>query len=113
MTVGVDLVGPRRELDHHGPTAAEGKRLVRRVRVWLALGLTLANLAGIAVVVACVIWVIPGPPVERLGRLVALNIIVALAFCLVAVPSILAWGRPGSGRVDGGSGKDVTPNRAR
>lgn len=92
MTVGVDLVGPRRELDHHGPTAAEGKRLVRRVRVWLALGLTLANLAGIAVVVACVIWVIPGPPVERLGRLVALNIIVALAFCLVAVPSILAWG---------------------
>ena len=71
---------------------AEGRRLIRRVRVWLALGLILANLAGIAVVVACVVWVIPGPPIERLGRLVALNIIVALVFCLVAVPSILAWG---------------------
>ena len=73
-------------------TTAGGRRLVRRVRWMLGLGLTLANLTGVAVVVACVTWVIPGPPVENLGRLIVLNLVVGIGFFLLVIPSVLVWG---------------------
>lgn len=75
-----------------GPTTLSGQRLVRRVRWTLSAGLAVANLTGVAVVVACVTWVIPGPPVENLGRLIVLNLVVGLGFFLLVIPSLLAWG---------------------
>ncbi len=78
--------------DDTAADAHRGRRLIRRVRIQLGLALPLANLTGVAVVVACVVWVVPGPPVDNLGRIVALNIIVAVAFTLVVIPIALAWG---------------------
>ena len=97
--------------DERPRPTADGVRLIRRVRIWLALGLTLANLTGVAVVVACVTWVIPGPTVENLGRLVALNILVAVLFCLLIIPSVLIWGEAWqqAGRRWLQEGRDPTP----
>lgn len=75
-----------------GPTVLSGQRLVRRVRWTLNAGLAVANLTGVAVVVACVTWVIPGPPVDNLGRLIVLNLVVGLGFFLLVIPSLMAWG---------------------
>jgi adenylate cyclase len=99
------------EVDRSIQPAVDGPRLIRRVRIWLGLGLTLANLTGVVVVVACVTWVIPGPPVENLGRLVALNLLVAIVFCLVVVPSVLIWGEAWqqAGRRWLQEGRDPTP----
>lgn len=72
-----------------GPMA--GRQMVRRARIMVALSITAANLVGVAVVVACILWVIPGPPFQDVGRTVALNGILTGFFFLVIVPLLVWW----------------------
>lgn len=74
-------------------SAADGSRLVRRVRRRLLVSLAIANLVGAAVVIACITWVLPGSPEARLStRLLVLNGALGGAFLLVVLPAGVIWG---------------------
>ena len=60
--------------------------MVSRIRLRMALFLVLANVVGVAIVVVCILWVVPGPPIEDVGRTVALNGILVGFFFVVIVP---------------------------
>lgn len=54
--------------------------------------MALANLVGVVVVVACIVWVLPGAPVGDVGRAVAVNAAVGGAYLvLVVVPFAVRW----------------------
>jgi adenylate cyclase len=73
-------------------TGRSGMRLVRRVRRRLFLAVAVANLIGVAVVVACIWWVLPGGDISDAGTTAALNGIVGLVFLVVVVPLAILWG---------------------
>ncbi len=67
----------------------------------LGLGMAISNTVGVAVVVACILWVIPGPPVRDAAKTIALNVILTGLFLAVVVPGMVWWGEKWltSGRV--------------
>ncbi|HEY8544834.1 MAG TPA: adenylate/guanylate cyclase domain-containing protein [Acidimicrobiales bacterium] len=67
-----------------------GRRLLRRAR-WLLLGsVAVANTVGVAVAVACIALVLPGGPIDDVGRVVAVNAVVGVAYvALVVVPAVV------------------------
>jgi len=72
---------------------SEGKRLVRRIRRRLFVALALANLTGVAIVVACIWWVLPGSPDARIStKLLVANAVLGGAFLLVVIPLGVLWG---------------------
>ena len=71
----------------------EGKRLVRRIRRRLFAALALANLTGVAIVVACIWWVLPGSPDARIStKLLVANAVLGGAFLLLVIPLGVLWG---------------------
>lgn len=74
------------------PLDRAGVRLVRRVRRRLFGALFVANLIGVAVVVACIWLVLPGGDVSDVGTVVAINAIVAGTYLVVVVPVAVIWG---------------------
>lgn len=73
-------------------TGKRGRKLIRRVRRNLFLAIAIANLVGVAVVVICIWWVLPGGNVADVGSVVALNAIVSAVFLVVVVPLAIVWG---------------------
>jgi adenylate cyclase len=69
-----------------------GIRLVKRVRLQLMAAASVANTLGIVLVVTCIVWVLPGEPVEITSGLVIANVIVAAVFLLVVCPIGVLWG---------------------
>ncbi|HWJ63492.1 MAG TPA: adenylate/guanylate cyclase domain-containing protein [Acidimicrobiales bacterium] len=69
-----------------------GLRLVRRIRRRLLLAIAVANLVGVAVVIACIWWVLPGGDITDTGTVVAINAIVGGIFLVVVVPLAILWG---------------------
>ena len=52
----------------------------------------MANLLGVAIVVSCILWVLPGGDVEDPRFVVAVNAIVAAAYLILIVPVAIIWG---------------------
>ncbi|CAN5581805.1 adenylate/guanylate cyclase domain-containing protein [soil metagenome] len=78
---------------HRRLSAAQGRKLIRRVRLELFGALAIANLVGAAIVIACIFWVLPGdPPTGVGGRLLVTNAILGGAFMLVVLPGAVIWG---------------------
>ena len=73
-------------------TGAQGLRLVRRVRFRLVLAIAAANLIGLAVVIACIWFVLPGGDIDDVGTVAALNGIVGTVFLVIVVPLASLWG---------------------
>lgn len=96
-TLGVDVEAvaeatePEPELPEElqGPA---GRRLVRRARTALLLSLAVANLVGVAVVIACITWVLPGTHFTEVGRTIALNAIVGGIYLVLVLPFGILWG---------------------
>ena len=42
----------------------QGLRLIKRIRLQLMAAMAVANTLGVALVVTCIVWVLPGQPVE-------------------------------------------------
>ncbi|MCU1370384.1 MAG: hypothetical protein JWO77_1578, partial [Ilumatobacteraceae bacterium] len=77
------------------PAALRGRsglKLVRRVRRRLFLAIAVANLVGVAVVVSCIWWVLPGGDIDDAGTTAAANALVGLVFLVVVVPLAILWG---------------------
>jgi adenylate cyclase len=71
----------------------EGKRLVRRVRRQLFAALALANLVGVAIVITCITWVLPGAPETQFsGDLALANALLGGAFLFAVIPLGVLWG---------------------
>jgi adenylate cyclase len=73
-------------------TGKRGRKIVRRIRRELFGGLAVANLIGIAVVVACITWVLPGADVKNPARVVAFNCILGGLFVVIVIPLGVFWG---------------------
>lgn len=70
-----------------------GRRLIRRIRWQLFGALTLANLLGVVIVVACIWWVLPGTPEADVSTTLLLaNGLLGLAFLVLVVPAGVLWG---------------------
>ena len=65
---------------------------MRRVRLRLFLAIALANLIGVAVVIVCIWFVLPGGDIDDVGGVAALNAIVGTVFLVVVVPLAILWG---------------------
>lgn len=65
---------------------------MRRVRLRLFLAIALANLIGVAVVIVCIRFVLPGGDIDDVGGVAALNAIVGTVFLVVVVPLAILWG---------------------
>lgn len=74
------------------PDLRSGRRLVARARRRLLAGLALANVIGTLVVVACIFWVVPGPPPMNPGRTILYNAVTAAIFFVVVIPTMVLWG---------------------
>lgn len=72
--------------------ASVGTRLVRRVRRQLLLAMAIANVAGVAIVVSCIAWVLPGDEIEDWRTVVAVNGILGAVFLVLVVPVGVLWG---------------------
>jgi adenylate cyclase len=72
-----------------GPAAA---RIVTRVRRQLFLALAVANLVGVAIVITCIVWVLPGRPVAHVRTVITLNAIVGGTYLVLVVPVAVLWG---------------------
>lgn len=73
-------------------TGRAGMKLVRRVRRRLFLAIALANLIGLAVVIICIWFVLPGGDIDDVGTTAALNAIVGAVFLVIVVPLAILWG---------------------
>ncbi len=73
-------------------SGTRGMRLVRRVRRRLFLSIALANVIGLAVVIVCIWFVLPGGDVADVGSVAALNAIFGAVFLAVVVPLAILWG---------------------
>ncbi len=69
-----------------------GMRLVRRVRRRLVLAIALANLIGVAVVIVCIWFVLPGGAITDVATVAALNAVVGAVFLVIVVPLATLWG---------------------
>lgn len=56
------------------------------------LALAIANLAGVAVVVSCIVWVLPGGEIDDVPQVLAVNAVMAAVFLVVVVPFGVLWG---------------------
>lgn len=56
------------------------------------LALAIANLAGVAVVVSCIVWVLPGGEIDDVPQVLAVNAAMAAVFLVVVVPFGVLWG---------------------
>jgi adenylate cyclase len=72
-----------------GPAAV---RIVTRVRRQLFGALAVANLVGVAIVITCIVWVLPGRPVHHVRSVIALNAIVGGTYLVLVVPVAILWG---------------------
>jgi adenylate cyclase len=68
-----------------------GRRLLRRSRWLLLLSVAVANVVGVVVVVACIVFVLPGGPVGDVGRAAALNAVVGGAYLVLVVVPFAVW----------------------
>jgi adenylate cyclase len=73
-------------------TGRAGIRLVRRVRARLLLALALSNLIGLAVVVSCIAWVLPGGRIDDVPTVIAVNAAMAGVYLVAIVPFGVLWG---------------------
>lgn len=71
---------------------AIGTALVRKVRFRLMAAMALANLAGVLLVISCILWVLPGPSIVLDRRLVVANTITSAVFLFVVCPIGVLWG---------------------
>jgi adenylate cyclase len=66
-----------------------GRVVAQRVARLMAPAMVLANAAGVAVVVALIVWVLPGPEIEDRDRVVVINLAAAAVYvvlvCIAAV----------------------------
>ena len=69
-----------------------GRRIVRRTRLKLFGAMVVANLVGVAVVIATITWVLPGPHIVDGARIVALNAILGGVFLVFVLPAGVWWG---------------------
>ncbi|MEZ5139182.1 MAG: adenylate/guanylate cyclase domain-containing protein [Acidimicrobiales bacterium] len=69
-----------------------GTRLVRRARRQLFLAMVLANLTGVAIVVSCIAWVLPGDEIRDWRTVVAVNAILGGIYLVLVVPVGVIWG---------------------
>lgn len=67
-------------------------RLIRRIRRQLMAAMAVANVAGIALVVTCILWVLPGEPIDVSRRLVIANVILSTSYLFVICPIGVLWG---------------------
>ncbi|MCB1040453.1 MAG: hypothetical protein KDA94_13140, partial [Acidimicrobiales bacterium] len=65
---------------------------MRRVRWRLFAAIAVANLAGVAIVVACVAWVLPGGRVEDATTAIALNATFGAIYLALVIPVGILWG---------------------
>jgi adenylate cyclase len=70
----------------------QGLRLVKRIRLQLMAAMAVANTSGVVLVVTCIVWVLPGPPVDITTQLVVANAIAAGVFLFVVCPIGVLWG---------------------
>ena len=92
-----DAWGAPTVADAQGELPAElagpaGRKLVRRARRQLLLAVALANLVGVAVVVACIAWVLPGGQIDDVATVIAVNAVMAGIFLVLVVPVGVIWG---------------------
>ncbi|HRW37577.1 MAG: adenylate/guanylate cyclase domain-containing protein [Acidimicrobiales bacterium] len=69
-----------------------GTRLVRRARRQLFLAMVLANLTGVAIVVSCIAWVLPGDEIRDWRTVVVVNAILGGIYLVLVVPVGVIWG---------------------
>jgi adenylate cyclase len=67
-------------------------RMVRRIRRRLFFALAVANLIGVLVAVACILWVLPGGEVEDVGTVIAINATMVGIYLVVVTPFAILWG---------------------
>jgi adenylate cyclase len=72
--------------------AATGRRLVRRARRRLFPSIAFANLIGVALVVACIAWVLPGGEVEEVATVITINAIFGGIYLALVIPFGIVWG---------------------
>ena len=72
--------------------ARAGRRLVRRTRRRLLPAIAFANLAGVALVIACIVWVLPGGKVDNVGRVIAFNSVLGAIYLALVIPVGVFWG---------------------
>lgn len=110
--MGADESDPRGSIDPGDTERGEvGARLVRRVRLQLMAAMSVANVTGVALVVACILWVLPGEPIDLERSLVLPNAITAAVFLFVICPIGVLWGEAWlrAGRRWLHDGRDPTP----
>ncbi len=73
-------------------TGRAGIRIVRSVRRRLLIALALANLVGVAIVVSCIVWVLPGGEIRDIRTVVTVNAIVGLVYLVCITPVAIIWG---------------------
>jgi adenylate cyclase len=56
------------------------------------VALAIANLVGVAVVAACIAWVLPGDEIDRSSTVIAVNAVVVIVYLMVAVPLAVILG---------------------
>lgn len=76
--------------DHLG--GEQGLRLIKRIRLQLMAAMAVANTLGVALVLTCIVWVLPGQRVDVTTRLVVANVIAAGVFLFVVCPIGVLWG---------------------
>lgn len=69
-----------------------GTRLIRRVRRRLIVALVLSNVIGVAVVVTCIVWVLPGGEIRDVSTVVLVNSVVGLVYLVCVTPVAIIWG---------------------
>ncbi|GAB2544017.1 adenylate/guanylate cyclase domain-containing protein [Nocardia heshunensis] len=74
-----------------GPAEEKAGMQRVRVQVLLTVGLTVANLTGMAVAIALIAFVLPGPPILT-RQLVLLNFVAAPVYSVAALVGGLWWG---------------------
>ena len=74
------------------PSTGQGRALVWQTRRRLFGALIVSNLIGIAIVVACIAWVLPGPEVDVTRRMVVTNLVLGALFLFLVVPGAVVWG---------------------
>ena len=84
-------VEPHDELPEEltGPAAV---RLVTRIRRQLFWALAASNLIGVALVVSCIAWVLPGGPIADMPTVIAVNAILGGIYLVIIVPVGILWG---------------------
>lgn len=70
----------------------DGRRLSRRVQVWVALSSALTNLVGAVIVFAFAVWVLPSDPIPEGDRVVVANAVGVAIWLPVAVAVGTIWG---------------------